>query len=47
MNSAELQVLIQYLEAIRQEQKKTSDIITGVGALFLIFACLLLFWKKW
>ena len=47
MNSAELQVLIQYLEAIRQEQKKTSDIIAGVGVLFLIFACLLLFWKKW
>ena len=47
MNSAELQVLIQYLEAIRLEQKKASDIITGVGVLFLIFACLLLFWKKW
>ena len=47
MNSAELQVLIQYLEAIRLEQKKTSDVIAGVGVLFLIFACLLLFWKKW
>ena len=47
MNSVELQVMVQYLEAIRMEQKKTSDITAGVGVLILIGFCLVLFWKQW
>jgi hypothetical protein len=35
MNSVEFQALVQYLEAIRREQKKTSDIITGVGTILI------------
>ena len=45
MNSLEFQTIVQYLEAIRLEQKKTSDILTGVGMLILILGMLLLFWK--
>ena len=47
MNNVELQVMVQYLEAIRMEQKKTSDITAGVGVLILIGFCLVLFWKQW
>jgi len=45
MNSVELQVMVQYLEAIRMEQKKTSDIVTGVGVIIIIIGSLLVFWK--
>ena len=48
MNSAELQVLIQYLEALRREQKKTSDIVTGVGVILIIVFSLSVFgWHPW
>ena len=42
MNSVEQQILLQYLEALRQEQKKTSEIITGVGAVLLIVGLFIL-----
>jgi hypothetical protein len=35
MNSVEKQILLQYLEAFRREQKKTSDIIVGVGTILI------------
>ena len=44
MNSVEQQILLQYLEALRQEQKKTSDIITGVGAVLVIVGLFIL-WR--
>lgn len=48
MNSAELQVLIQYLEALRREQKKTSDIVTGIGVILIIVFSLSVFgWHPW
>ena len=44
MNSVEQQILIQFLDALRREQKKTGDIITGVGSVLVILAMLIL-WK--
>ena len=35
MNSVENQILLQYLEAFRREQKKTSDMIVGVGTILI------------
>ena len=35
MNSIEQQILLQYLEAFRREQKKTSDMIVGVGTILI------------
>ena len=35
MDSVQFQAVMQYLEAIRREQKKTSDIITGVGTILI------------
>ncbi len=45
MNSVETQIMIQYLEAIRQEQKKTTDVMVGIGLVFIVLALLILFWK--
>tara|TARA_R110000765_G_scaffold391655_1_gene484625 strand:+ start:248 stop:382 length:135 start_codon:yes stop_codon:yes gene_type:complete len=42
MNSVELQVVVQYLEAIRREQKKTSDIIVGVGTILIIIGLIII-----
>jgi hypothetical protein len=40
--------LIQYLEALRREQKKTSDIVTGVGVILIIVFSLSVFgWHPW
>ena len=44
MNSVEQQILLQYLDALRREQKKTSDIITGVGAVLTLIGLLIL-WR--
>jgi len=43
MNSVEFQALVQYLESIRREQKKTSDIVTGVGVIIIIIGSLSIF----
>ena len=45
MNSVEFQAVIHYLEVLRLEQKKTSEIVTGVGVLIIIIGSLLVFWK--
>ena len=45
MNSIEQQILLQYLDALRREQKKTTEVITGIGVLILILGMLLIFWK--
>ena len=42
MSSLEAQLLLQYIEALRQEQKKASDIITGVGAVLTLIGLLIL-----
>ncbi len=44
MSSLEAQLLLQYIEALRQEQKKTSDIITGVGAVLTLVGLFIL-WR--
>jgi len=44
MNSIEQQILLQYLEAIRREQKKTSDMIAGVGTILIIIG-LIIIWR--
>tara|TARA_R110002110_G_scaffold98290_3_gene251720 strand:+ start:208 stop:411 length:204 start_codon:yes stop_codon:yes gene_type:complete len=44
MNSVENQILLQYLEAIRREQKKTSDMIAGVGTILIIIG-LIIIWR--
>ena len=46
MNSVETQIMIQYLEAIRQEQKKTTDVMVGIGLVLIVLALLILFWKR-
>ena len=35
MDSVQFQAVMQYLEAIRREQKKTSDMIVGVGTILI------------
>ena len=48
MNSVEFQALVQYIEALRLEQKKTSDIVTGVGVILIIVFSLSVFgWHPW
>ena len=42
MNSVENQILLQYLEAIRREQKKTSDMIAGVGTILIIIGLIII-----
>ena len=44
MNSVENQILLQYLEAFRREQKKTSDMIVGVGTILIVIGVLILLW---
>ena len=40
--------LVQYLEVLRREQKKTSDIVTGVGVILIIVFSLSVFgWHPW
>ena len=45
MNSIEQQILLQYLDALRREQKKATEVMTGIGVLMLILGMLLIFWK--
>ena len=45
MNSIEQQILLQYLDALRREQKKATEVITGIGVLIFILGMLLIFWK--
>ena len=41
MNSIEQQILLQYLEAFRREQKKTSDMIVGIGTILIVLGLVL------
>jgi len=45
MDNVQFVAIVQLLDSIRKEQKKTSEILTGVGMLILILGMLLLFWK--
>jgi hypothetical protein len=48
MNSVEFQALVQYLEVLRREQKRTADIVTGVGVIIILIGSLLVFgWNPW
>jgi|7_EtaG_2_1085326.scaffolds.fasta_scaffold144851_2 hypothetical protein len=43
MNSVEFQALVQYLEAIRLEQKKATEVVTGIGVILIIVVSLSVF----
>ena len=44
MDSVQFQAVLQYLEAIRREQKKTSDMIVGVGTILIVIGVFTLIW---